>query len=138
MWGIACVLLIVLWVKSYRWENNLVWVQGSARNVFSIGSMSGTIAFIFQPGGDSEEQLLPSFCRIQRPVTRRAKSPPSLDLIANDNLTLFRFPIWVVIALVCAIGAAGWLRFSWRFSLRRLLIATMLVAVVLGLIVWLR
>jgi len=44
------------------------------------------------------------------------------------------FPI--VMSFGLAIGIGPWLR--WRFSLRTLLITTTLVAVVLGLIVWLR
>jgi hypothetical protein len=37
-WGLACVLVIALWVRSYWWEDDLVWVQGSARNVFVVGA----------------------------------------------------------------------------------------------------
>ena len=43
---------------------------------------------------------------------------------------------WLPALLFAAVAAIPWLR--WRFSLRTLLIATTLVAVVLGLIVWLR
>jgi hypothetical protein len=55
---------------------------------------------------------------------------------------MFRFehfsfiaPYWFLILLTAAIAAAPWLRWPKRFSLRTLLIATTLVAVVLGLIV---
>jgi hypothetical protein len=41
-------------------------------------------------------------------------------------------PYPLIVVLVTAIAAAPWIR--WRFSLRTLLIATTLVAVVLGLI----
>src|SRR5215213_3399771 len=41
---------------------------------------------------------------------------------------------WFLISAAICVGIAPWLR--WRFSLRTLLIATTLVAVVLGLIVW--
>jgi hypothetical protein len=131
---IACVLLIVLWVRSYWWEDALGWVQGSARNVFAIGSMYGWAQIMYEPGGDSEEMLLPRFCRLQRPPDRSMKSMPSFALTANASFTSFRFPIWVLVLLVAAIGAVPWLR--WRFSLRTLLLATTLVAVVLGLTVW--
>jgi hypothetical protein len=133
---IACVLLIVLWVRSYRWEDALVWVRGSARNVFTVGSMYGWVQIMYQPGGDSDEMFLPPFCRLQRPPARSLKSIPSFALIANAAITLIRFPIWVLVLLVAAIGTTSWLRFFCRFSLRTLLIATTLVAVVLGLIVW--
>jgi hypothetical protein len=47
---------------------------------------------------------------------------------------LVRTPHWLPILLSAALVAAPWLR--WRFSLRTLLIATTLVAVVLGAIVY--
>jgi hypothetical protein len=45
-----------------------------------------------------------------------------------------RIPVWPFIAVAAALSAAPWLRY--RFSLRTLLIATTLVAIVLGLAVW--
>src|SRR3954470_12360641 len=68
-WGLACVLLIVLWVRSYGWEDDLVWVQGSAPNVFAVQSMNGRIELICQ-GGDN---VLPPFGRLQRPLGRNEK-----------------------------------------------------------------
>ena len=47
-------------------------------------------------------------------------------------------PDWFLIAAAIAISAAPWIRWPNRFTLRTLLIATTLVAVGLGLIVWLR
>lgn len=43
-------------------------------------------------------------------------------------------PYWVILVVVTPLAAAPWLR--WRFSLRTLLIATTLVAGVLGLVAW--
>jgi hypothetical protein len=47
------------------------------------------------------------------------------------------FPLWFPTALAATLAAGPWIPVSCRFSLRTLLIATTLVAVVLGLIVWL-
>jgi hypothetical protein len=48
------------------------------------------------------------------------------------------FPDWFPIFLLAFLGYAPWSRhWNWQFSLRTLLIATTVVAVVLGLIVWL-
>ena len=44
-------------------------------------------------------------------------------------------PNWFAVAMSAGAAVAPWIR--WQFSLRTLLIATMLVAVVLGIIVWL-
>jgi hypothetical protein len=45
------------------------------------------------------------------------------------------FPVWCPVILSVTAAAATWIR---RFSLRTLLIATTLVAMVMGLVVWLR
>jgi hypothetical protein len=127
-WGLIAMLLIVLWVRSYWWKDVLVWVQGSARNVFSVGTLEGTIEFAFVPSGDAEEQLLPAFCRVQRRVIRHV-AISSFAWSSSAPLTLLRFPIWVLIASVAAIGMASWVRLFNSFSLRTLLIATTLVAV---------
>ena len=49
-----------------------------------------------------------------------------------DSLSI---PHWFAVALAATFAATPWLR--WRFSLRTLLIAITLVALVLGLVVWL-
>jgi branched-subunit amino acid ABC-type transport system permease component len=46
-------------------------------------------------------------------------------------------PHWFIAGFFAAFAATTWVRqLRWRFSLRTLLIATTLVAVVLGAIVW--
>jgi hypothetical protein len=47
-------------------------------------------------------------------------------------------PHWFVVSITVALSAAILLRQPYRFSLRTLLFVTTLVAVVLGLIVWVR
>jgi hypothetical protein len=47
-------------------------------------------------------------------------------------------PYWFLVVAIATLGTAPWIRkLRWRFSLRTLLIATTLIGVVLGLIVWL-
>ena len=45
-------------------------------------------------------------------------------------------PQWFPVLLFATLATAPWIRWSKRFSLRTLLIATTLVAVVLGLVVY--
>jgi hypothetical protein len=47
-------------------------------------------------------------------------------------------PHWLPALLSATLAVIPWISRSWRFSLRTLLIATTLVAVVLGLVVWLK
>jgi hypothetical protein len=55
----------------------------------------------------------------------------------NEQGPCVTVPDWFLIGVALALSAAPWIRWSNRFSLRTLLIATTLVAVALGLIVWL-
>jgi hypothetical protein len=56
-----------------------------------------------------------------------------------QRLVVFFVPDWLVLVLVTMVGILPWYdQVRWRFSLRTLLIAITLVAVVLGLIVVLR
>ena len=123
---VACVLLIALWVRSY-W-----WVDVANRSQYSITSMQGRLC------------VDESFDVLGNPVTRS----PSFTLVNHfwgsafetSGLTIRRrgtglaIPYWSLLLPMAALAAAPWLR--WRFSLRTLLIATTLVAVGLGLIVW--
>ena len=78
-------------------------------------------------------------------VCYRTTTPPTFHLSALPRTfglrpslgkILVRFPIWFLILVASTFAAVPC--FHWRFSLRTLLIATTLVAIVLGLIVWLR
>jgi hypothetical protein len=44
-------------------------------------------------------------------------------------------PAWLVVLLAAAVAAAPWFRWTGRFSLRSMLVATALVAAVLGILV---
>jgi hypothetical protein len=58
-------------------------------------------------------------------------------LLRNSKVgDVLMLPFWFLILLVFAVGTASWL--PWRFSMGSLLIATTLVAVVLGLAVAMR
>ena len=56
--------------------------------------------------------------------------------IHSSNEFSLYLPDWFLVPLLILFAAAPWMGWSNRFSLRTLLIATTLVAVVLGLIVW--
>jgi hypothetical protein len=130
--AIACVLLCGLCVRSYQRRDEI------SLNYFTdIGSNNGTVylhrsAFPIYPddldGGVSW-------------ITSRGATDPDkvfmwqpypLEALGGGS---FALPHWVPIMISAALAVAPWIR--WRFSLRALLIATTLVAVFLGAIVWL-
>jgi hypothetical protein len=125
---VACVLLIALWVRSRHHRHNFL-SRVTANRVFATFSDQGMIAVEF--GTNSYPQPRHGFFRSFATRADQITSRWSLQL--NDKHSYLTVPHWAVIAFVAAVGAAPWLR--WRFSLRTLLIATTLVAVVLGLIV---
>jgi hypothetical protein len=104
--GIACVLLIVLWVRSY---------SGTYEGWHTLTRFPNGPTYFY----DSFEGRL----RITTPQYWEARA--------------FSISHWMCVTVFVGLVCLPWLRWSNRFSLRTLLIATTLVAVVLGLAVWL-
>jgi hypothetical protein len=154
--GIACVLLIVLWVRSY-WRVEQIsgtfgatvdQVTGKPGDKYGIGFgvFYGCVGAEFLNRSDRTSTLPHRPIRFTSrstgdrtiPILRKAH-PPILGFqwrFVPGGSTVY-IPFWFltsIVAIVAAISAAPWLR--WRFSLRSLLIATTLVAVALGLAVW--
>jgi hypothetical protein len=148
--GVLCVLLIALWVRSYSgWEDGLYgrdWPDPSVSGQESsirIGSRRGTLYLWLGPRADlaihggeglqwqvdgSEDARYP--CSNFQCHLSNVNSP-----IVREHSTFICAPIWSVVLVATAISATPWIQWSKRFSLRTLLIAMTLVAVVLGLIV---
>jgi hypothetical protein len=134
--GIACVLLIVSWLASYSRGFGL---YGNWKNhAFVFESMKGEFYFAYfnpdQPEPDSLNIAYAPLSPLQRILQARTcwlrwqkASPPS------NAITLW-IRHWLVLLLSLNALGTPWIR--WRFSLRTLLIATTLVAMVLGAIVY--
>ena len=132
-WGLAAVLLIVLWVRSY-WCADLLIVS----QMQGVVSTHGAVRVCGFNLDSPTPQWMISFPETLEGATSAdysifgfsySQSPSSL-------LERIRVPYWFFVFLSVVAGTTPWLRF--RFTLRTLLIAMTLVAVVLGLIVWLR
>jgi hypothetical protein len=121
--GIVTVLLIVLWVRSY--QKPVLVVQSG----HSILVMAGTIEvdkraeFYTAPTTDWQMKS-DDISSLWKPQRENHYQYVSAATVA----------IWWPVCPSIACAAAPW--FLRRFSLRTLLIATTLVAVVLGLAVW--
>jgi len=126
--GIACVLLIVLWIRSYSSTDGVVWQPTRSWFISSI-SLTGRICVI--TGSYENPSEIGSVPATNDPGLL---GPDSWDFIRDPEFDLVLFPHWFPIALFTAFAAAPWLH--WRFSLRTLLIATTLLALGLGLIAW--
>jgi hypothetical protein len=132
--GLACVLLIVLWVRSY-WQLDEVQVPLSSSSQFTMQSFAGSI-WMFTEG------------KIRSSIGWRLRHKSVDDLLEITGMEIMppraifgmgpgnlQVPYWFLAPAFATSAAFPWLR--WRFSLGTLLIATTLVAVVLGLVVWL-
>jgi hypothetical protein len=130
-WGIACVLLIALWVRSKSVCDQL-WLRyrQSPDSVLHIVSESGRIVFEHHP--------VPDMYLGDPDDSGRRPSGLGFQVLRWGSQTDVFIPDWFLILILGAIAAIPCLRLSLRFSLRTLLIVTTLVAVGLGLIVWLR
>jgi hypothetical protein len=136
-WGAAAVLLIVLWVRSYWWCDNVIGPLGATRS-FCVWSDRGQLGICLVP------QRLQSLADGGPWASGHAwlgdLSPrdygftPWLPSWATENYVVA--PTWLIALLIAAIAAASWMHWSIRFRLRTLLFATTLAAVVLGLIVY--
>ena len=149
---IACVLLIALWARSYR-SKDTVLANLWSRN-FQADSELGRLSFatLSRP-----MDLGPTrWVIVSRPLTATGShqevrgprgsttsssktSPFSVSASRTTTGHVFYgvgMPHWFLVLLTGAFSIAPWIRWSKRFTLRTLLIATTLVAVVLGLIVY--
>src|SRR4051812_1396865 len=144
-WGLACVLLIVLWVRSYWVYDRINAPIGTHGCAFS--SIHGLL------GVDEQTRAYPvtnwEYSSFPLEVPQETATASQDTPGTNENDMTFTITTFTEIelnrlitarhgclALLFAVLAAGpWL--PGRFSLRTLLLATTLVAVVLGLVVWL-
>ena len=141
--GIACVLLIVLWVRSYWWVDS-VSKRVSATTWITGWSLEGGILWMLESnpndsrpaGWNIDKARIEEFNNMMDGNPYYQPHPfgsPLLRRFAFDSKK-GEIPYWFSASLVASLAALPWLRK--RYSMRTLLIATTLVAVVLGLIVY--
>jgi len=144
VWGLVAVLLIVLWVRSYWWADFLFYRATGSHGVASASSR-GKVNFGIVEFADSDEAG--EWIGSSRLYIYSVSTPPQLSKsswgIGTDNGPprewALLMPHWFPVLILGIVATAPWVRqLRWQFSLRTLLIATTLVAVVLGLIVLLR
>jgi len=133
--GVLCVLLIGLWVRSYwRWDVESIYWPGTYS--YALESLHGRLFIVgtYAPDGNG-------FFSYSLPAPLHC----DLDSYANSfgfafaigpTVEWFGAPYWSLLTAAVAFAVGPWTAWSKRFSLRTLLVATTLVAIVLGLIVW--
>ncbi len=131
--SLACVLVVALWVRSYRAEDRASGNYSTSTGVRLYSSRGWVVCskntaqkypwslelgsdFWLQPGDDRLNFRIPS------------------DFFRGAAFASVSIPHWCLLLASVGLAATSWPRKSYRFSLRSLLIATTLVAIVLGLV----
>ncbi len=131
--GIACGLLIVLWIRSY-WH--MVFVSHHSDNSYvRLYCSQGMGCFLWNKPGPPlrpAEKHWVLLCYLP-PTAEPGNEVRSQWSWSSVEISVY-LPLWLLLLCPAALAALPWIR--WHFTLRTLLIATTLVAVVLGLIVY--
>jgi hypothetical protein len=156
VFGIVCVLLIVLWVVSY-WRRDLInYVWNARLGMYGAASYQGTLTFYF----DSRQAIRNNARQTtandppRRPIETwkgqfadayladwfipEGRNARSFQFIRHPNFLAITFSYWYLVPATGALAAAPCIRFTKRFSLRTLLIAATLIAAALGLIAYIQ
>jgi len=137
----ACVMLVALWKRSYWWTDGING-QLTSKYCLGVGSMPGCFGTLIY--SRSPRPSMPRWTITTRPTDQwLASARHSGPFIPSriwgafycSGLSGFVLPYWFGLTFAVVIATAPWIRWSKRFSLRTLLIATTLVAAGLGLIV---
>jgi hypothetical protein len=139
--GLLCLLMVVLWVRSC-WREDTINGYLSPNDGFSCIAMGGRIILAFFLSIPENSHWV---WYVNSDPTGTSVSPygrwfgfgflPQRGTNAPAIIIPYWFPT-LLFGLLAALPWLSWLR--WRFSLRTLLLATTLVAVVLGLVVAVR
>jgi hypothetical protein len=136
-WGILCVLLVVLWVRSYTNPRGRTVAFGT-RLIAFVSSRGRFCAEVvpsrnLPPEENDIQQLRAQYHLRALQILNLAQSGTNFFGFARKGNAV-EVPHWFPVLVSSTFAAAPWIR--WKFSLRTLLIATTLIAVVLGVVVW--
>jgi hypothetical protein len=136
--GLACVLLVVLWVRSY-WR--IDWVEGNLVGqqiamVAAQGNLRLDVRHRKPPRWLWRSEIIATETIGINPGREgRSFSCRFFNLSTSATRTFAWMPVWIPALLTAALAAAAWLSWPQRFSLRTLLAAMTVVAVAIGAIV---
>jgi hypothetical protein len=124
---------IGMWVRSHYHFDNLNDIR--AHWAAQLGSNDGTVHVVenwFPPTLNTRALNGPEGWRIDTfPVQ---KSSGSFKWIYSNDAVLIQCPYWLITPMIAVAACLPWIRKS--FSVRALLIAVTVIAVLLGLVVW--
>jgi hypothetical protein len=132
--GLAFILLIVLWMRSFQYDKaaglhgEKIQHVNSHKRLLTAWSKLGAVHFCVTRPPSAGDDWNSHFA---------ASQILGFGSFNGADSTALRIPYWSAIVAACGLTVFPWTRFfSLRFTLRTLLIATTLVAAMLGLIVY--
>jgi len=141
-WGVACLLLVVLWVRSYWWHD-IVACRFTSKDGIRIDSTNGglTLAHISLHGFpitfvDWKVTSIWSPSQGLFPIGFTEESYAGFYLEQFTDGFALSVPYWFLVPLSAAFGTLAYVSRLRRFSLRTLLIAMTAAAIGLGLAVY--
>jgi hypothetical protein len=128
LWGVVAVLLVVLWARSYWWSDVITLTTPPFDAGIDSASGGTTISFFV----DADRELTTEWIRKSYRHTPSMRPPNAswkFEIYVTGNGLDVSLPHWLYVMITSVIAAASWIQ---RFRLRALLIATTLVAMLLG------
>jgi hypothetical protein len=136
---IACPLLTALWVRSYWWQDTVSW-RCFTPEAIRLDTFPGRFCvetfidrqetvFFSYSGGGFYQYWGPRY----RVSSKQLTEPTAWQMYRGPIGNPLLIPLWLPPLAAAILAALPWLR--WRFSLRTLLIAITIIALLLGLII---
>jgi hypothetical protein len=137
VWGVACLLLVVLWVRSSS-ILDVLQVRISSADVLALGSAEG-VCYLSKFPSNTEPKLW-RIGYLEMDVYFQGRTSARLPPFGVNRWTpshgVVTVPHWTASLFFAMVAAAPWHKWPTQFSLRTLLIITTLVGLGLGLIVY--
>jgi hypothetical protein len=125
-WGMVCLLLIVLWVRSYMGIDGHPSLRLAASQGRLYVNQSVSLQSVYVPNYSGQIYMTP---HVGGFITFTPKGIRLQFLRPTWGI-----PYWAITNVMIIIGTTPWL--PWRFSLRALLIGMTIFAVLLWLAIW--
>ncbi len=150
-WAILCVLLCMLWSRSYWWVDRYFHSLSAKFLIIQSWEEDLTLGFSSPTNGwDVPEDIrwwgVENIMQMEHHVNYTTYTSYEDDAsLFTKMIRPFRtephfgvvVPSWFVVGVSAGLALVPWIRhLSWRFSLRTLLISMAIVAVVMGLVLY--
>jgi hypothetical protein len=139
---VLCVALMGMWLRSEDWSDDL-YVPVFSESGASVGTLPGRLVVKpFYALGPRVWVLFKEPVKTMKyldssPENKRSKQHLGFGFCRFVEQTIIVIPFWFLLLVCGSLAMLFQLRRPWRFGLRSLFVATMFLAVLLGMIAWL-